>query len=159
MKQRADADGPLPLIAFGNFALRARRPRAVRRAERSSRFAAAHRERCRVIEAKFVAAEAGVADRLPSDRSAVVDKGLRLEPLFQQGRDAEAQTTTEAAEPAVQPMVTPDGQPPIQPAVQRATQPADQPIASYVAPPATPGADASEPVETGSKNVIAPFLR
>ena len=33
VKQRTDADGPLTLIAF---ALRARRPRAVRRAERSS---------------------------------------------------------------------------------------------------------------------------
>ena len=75
MKQRTDADGPLTLIAF---ALRARRPRAVRRA-------AAHRERCSVKEAKAVAADAGAAlAELIVARAAVVDKGVLLEPLFQQ---------------------------------------------------------------------------
>ena len=81
VKRRTDADGPLTLIAF---ALRARRPRAVRRAERSSRRAAAHRERCRV-KAKAVAADAGAAlAELIVARAAVVDKGLLLEPLFEQ---------------------------------------------------------------------------
>ena len=145
MKQRTDADGPLTLIAF---ALRARRPRAVRRAERSSRRAAAHRDRCRVIEAKAVAAEAGAAlAELIVARAAVVDKGVLLEPLFQQWRDAEAQTTAEAAEPDVQPMITPEALPLVQPAVQSATQPEELPVASTAAPPATAGAAASEPVE------------
>ena len=76
VKRRTDADGPLTLIAF---ALRARRPRAVRRAERSSRRAAAHRERCRVNEAKAVAADAGAAlAELIVARAAVVDKGMLL---------------------------------------------------------------------------------
>ena len=80
VKQRTDADGPLTLIAF---ALRARRPRAVRRAERSSRRAAAHRDRCRVIEANVAAAEASAAlAELIMARAAVVDTGVRLEPLF-----------------------------------------------------------------------------
>ena len=145
VKQRTDADGPLTLIAF---ALRARRPRAVRRAERSSRRAAAHRERCRVNEAKAVAADAGAAlAELIVARAAVVDKGVLLEPLFQQWRDAGAQTTAEAAEPDVQPMITPEALPLVQPAVQSATQPEELPVASTAAPPATAGAAASEPVE------------
>ena len=145
VKQRTDADGPLTLIAF---ALRARRPRAIRRAERSSRRAAAHRERSRVNEAKAVAADAGAAlAELIVARAAVVDKGVLLEPLFQQWRDAEAQTTAEAAEPDEQPMITPEALPLVQPAVQSATQPEELPVASTAAPPATARAAASEPVE------------
>ena len=82
VKQRIDADGPLTLIAS---ALRARRPRAVRRSVRSARRAASHRDRCRVIEAKAVAAEAGAALAEPIvARDAVVNKGVLLESLFEQ---------------------------------------------------------------------------
>ena len=127
VKQRIDADGPLTLIAS---ALRARRPRAVRRSVRSARRAGAHRDRCRVIEAKAVAAEAGAAlAELIVARAAVEGTGVRLEPLFQQWQDAEAQTTAEDAALTVQRMVTPDVEQFVQPAVQPATQPADQPVA------------------------------